>query len=66
MWCGVNRLGHSGVNRLGDTSAFVNTAGQLLSTWRGKAIMDGVGMVFGFKGSLITLTNRAYSVNNIL
>ena len=25
--CGVNRLGGSGVNRLGDTSAFVNPAG---------------------------------------
>ena len=27
IWCGVNRLGVSGVNRLGDTSAFVNPAG---------------------------------------
>ena len=24
IWCGVNRLGDSGLNRLGDTSAFVN------------------------------------------
>ena len=27
IWCGVNRLGDSGVNRIGDTSAFVNPAG---------------------------------------
>ena len=27
IWCGVNRLGDSGVNILGDTSAFVNPAG---------------------------------------
>ena len=26
IWCGVNRLGDSDVNRLGDTSAFVNPA----------------------------------------
>ena len=32
IWCGVYRLGDSGVNRLGDTSAFVNLAGQLLLT----------------------------------
>ena len=32
----MNRLGDSGVNRLGDTSAFVNTAGHLLLTRRGK------------------------------
>ena len=48
IWCGVNRLGGSGVNRLGDTSAFVNTAGQLLLTRRGKTRMDGVGIVFEF------------------
>ena len=33
MWCGVYRLGDSGVNKLGDTgctSTFVNPAGQLL------------------------------------
>ena len=30
IWCGVNRLGDSGVHTLGDTSAFVNPAGQLL------------------------------------
>ena len=29
-WCGVHRLDDIGVNRLGDTSAFVNLAGQLL------------------------------------
>ena len=30
IWCGMNRLGESGVNRLGDISAFVTPAGQLL------------------------------------
>ena len=30
IWCGVHRLGDSGVHTLGDTSAFVNLAGQLL------------------------------------
>ena len=30
IWCGVHRLGDSGVHTLGDTSAFVNPAGQLL------------------------------------
>ena len=56
IWCGVNRLGDSGVNRLGDsgvhtlgdTPAFVNPAGQLLLTRRGKTRMDGVGIVFEF------------------
>ena len=48
MWCGVNRLDDSGVNRLGDTSAFVNPAGQLLLTRRGKTRMDGVGIVLEF------------------
>ena len=46
MWCGVNRLDASGVNKLGDTSAFVNPAGQLLLTRRGKTRMDDVGIVF--------------------
>ena len=44
----MNRLGDSGVNRLSDTSAFVNPAGQLLLTRRGKIRMDGVGIVFKF------------------
>ena len=48
IWCGVNSLGDSGVNTLGDTSAFVNPADQLLLTRRGKTRMDGVGIVFGF------------------
>ena len=48
IWCVVNRLGDSGVNRLGDTSAFVNPAGQLLVTRRGKTRMDGVCIVFEF------------------
>ena len=39
IWCGVNRLGDSGVNKLGDTSAFVNPVGQLLLTRRGKTRM---------------------------
>ena len=30
IWCGVHRLGDSDVHTLGDTSAFVNPAGQLL------------------------------------
>ena len=46
LWCGGNRLGDSGVRRLVDTSAFVNLAGQLLLTRRGKTSMDGVGIVF--------------------
>ena len=48
IWCGVKRLGDSGVHTLGDTSAFVNPAGQLLLTRRGKIRMDGVGIVFEF------------------
>ena len=48
IWCGVCRLCDNGVNRLGDTSAFVITAGQLLLTWWGKTRMDGVGIVFDF------------------
>ena len=32
IWCGANRLGNSGVHTLGDNSAFVNPAGQLLFT----------------------------------
>ena len=28
IWCGVHRLDDSGVQTLGDTSAFVNPAGQ--------------------------------------
>ena len=46
IWCGVNKLGHSGVHTLVDTSAFVNPAGQLLLSRRGKTRMDGVGIVF--------------------
>ena len=30
IWCGANRLGDSGVHALGDNSAFVYPAGQLL------------------------------------
>ena len=48
IWCGVNRLGDSGMNRLGHTSAFVSPAGQLLLTRWGKTRMDGVGIVFEF------------------
>ena len=44
----MNRLGDSGVHRLGDTSDFVNPADQLLLTRRGKTRMDGVGIVFEF------------------
>ena len=42
----MNRLGDTGVYTLGGTSAFVNPAGQLLLTQRGKIRMDGVGIVF--------------------
>ena len=45
IWCGVNRLGDSGVNRIGDTSAFVNPPGQLLLTRRGKTSIYGVGII---------------------
>ena len=48
IWCGANRLGDSGVHTLGDMSAFVNPAGQLLLTQRGKTSMDTVGIVFEF------------------
>ena len=39
----MNRLGDIGVNRLGDTSAFVNPTVQLLLTRQGKIRMDNVG-----------------------
>ena len=48
IWCGVNTLGDSGVHTFCDTSVFVNPAGQLLLTQRGKIRMDGVGIVFEF------------------
>ena len=48
IWCGVNRLGDSGVKRLSDISAFVNTVGQLLLNGQGKTRMDGIGIVFEF------------------
>ena len=48
IWCGANRLGNSGVHTIGDNSGFVNPAGQLLLTRRGKTRMDGVGIVFEF------------------
>ena len=44
----MSRLGDSGVHTHGDTSAFLNTAGQLLLTGRGTIRMDGVGIVFQF------------------
>ena len=44
----MNRLGDSGVHTIGDASAFVNPAGQLLLTRRGKTRMDGIGIVFEF------------------
>ena len=46
IWCGANRLGNSGVHTIGANSTFVNPAGQLLLTRRGKTRMDGVGIVF--------------------
>ena len=48
IFCGVNRRGDGGVHTLGDASGFVNPAGQLLLTRRGKTRMDGVGIVFEF------------------
>ena len=51
IWCVVNTLktlSDSGVNTLGDTSAFVNPTVQLLLTRRGKLRMYGVGIVFEF------------------
>ena len=48
IWCGVNRLGDSGGHTLGDTSAFINPAGQLLLTRWGKTRLDGVSIVFEF------------------
>ena len=48
IWCGVNRLGDSGVHTLGDTSAFVSPAGQLLLTRRGKTRMNDVGIVLNY------------------
>ena len=42
----MNRLGDSGVHILGDTSAFVNPAGQLLLIRRVKIRMYTVGIVF--------------------
>ena len=48
IWCGVHRLGDNDVYTLGDTSAFVNPACQLLLTRRGKTRMDGIGTVFEF------------------
>ena len=44
----MNTLGDSGVNTLGDTSAFVNPTVQLLLTRWGKIRMDGVSIVFEF------------------
>ena len=41
-------LGDSGVDTLGDTSAFVNPVGHLLLTRWGNSWMNGVGIVFEF------------------
>ena len=48
IWCGVNRLGDSGMNRLGDTPPFVIPAGEQLLTRWGKIRMYTVGIVFEF------------------
>ena len=58
IWCGVSRLGDSGVNRLGDISAFVNPTGQILLTRRGKTRMDGVGIVFEFYTAPLQLAGQ--------
>ena len=52
-WCGLNTLGDSGVNTLGDTSAFGNPTVQLLLTRRGKIRMDSVDIVFEFYIALL-------------
>ena len=59
----MNRLGDSSVNRLGDTSAFVNTAGQLLLTRRGKTRMDRVGIVFEFYNKMRMTLNILMLIN---
>ena len=52
------------MNRLGDTSAFVIPAGQLLLTRRGKTRMYTVGIVFEFYTVFYTLLNFGlYPVN---
>ena len=48
VWIDSAIVSESGVNRLGDTSAFVITAGHLLLTRRGKTSMYTVGIVFEF------------------
>ena len=48
IWCGVHTFGDSGLHTLGDTSAFVNQAGQLLLSRRVTSCIDGVGIVFEF------------------
>ena len=53
IWCGVNRLG--------DTSAFVIPAGQLLLTRRGKTRMYTVGIVFEFYTCSAPLKGNAAS-----
>ena len=60
IWCRVNRLGDSGVHTFGDTSAFVNPAGQLLCTRRGKTRMDGVGIVFEFYIAPLQITHTTH------
>ena len=62
--CGANILGNSGVHTLGDNSAFVNPAGQLLLTRRGKTSMDGVGIVFAFySGPLLETVGKIRSLS---
>ena len=55
----MNRLGDSGVHKLGDTSAFVNPAGQLLLTRLDKTRMDGVGIVFELYTYCTILPNKS-------
>ena len=54
----MNRLGDSGVHTLGDNSAFVNPAGQLLLTRRGRNRMDEVGIVFEFYTAPLELVTQ--------
>ena len=55
IWCGAHRLGDSGVHTLGDASAFVNPAGQLLLTLtvRGPTELDWCVM-FSQAGTLFS------------
>ena len=58
IWCGVHTLS--------ETSAFVNPAGQLLLTRRGKTRMDSVGILFEFKCLWVASTSFSDSFSSLL